>query len=639
MMNGNIWQPMCDNKITSDLDILYCRLSRDDGDSDKEESNSISHQKSILLDFAAKNGFDHPVLVADDGYSGTNFQRPGWQTVLAEIEAGNVRSIICKNKDRFGRDYLRVGLYMELFRERNIRFIAIGDNVDNIREDDDFAPFRDIISELYARDTSKKVRAVLHSKGHSGKPLTNQAIYGYRKNPENHNHWLPDETAAPIVRRIFQMTIDGMGPFQIAKTFFDEKIIRPSCHIARLIGKPTEKSETNPCVWTDATITHIIRMPEYMGHTVNFRTFKVSFKTKKYKLNPPDKWEIFENTHEALIDPETWETAQKCRIVKRRENKNGEVNPLTGLIYCGTCGSRMYNHRGSRYSETRPSQNSYCCNKYSKYPPECTRHNISVKNLRELILKAIQQVSGYVKEHEDEFVAKVREAAEIKQDEQAKAQKKQLNADKRRVTELDRLIQQLYEDKVAGTLTEKRFAVLSKQYEDEQETLEGRIAETEQELAHFAEDTARADKFITLVRKYTSFEELTPAMLHEYIDKVVVHEAERPRGQRNQQVDIYLSFIGHFIPPGCEQEFPEYVSPEDKRKAYQREYYQNNKDRILAECAERYADKKASQPEKPAKTQEEIAAEQAARLEHHRAYQREYQREWRRKRATEQISA
>jgi hypothetical protein len=292
----------------------------------------------------------------------------------------------------------------------------------------------------------------------------------------------------------------------------------------------------------------------------------------------------------------------------------------------------MYNHRGTNYSETRPSQDSYCCTKYSQYPPQCTRHNISVKHLRELILTAIRNVSGYVKEHEDEFVEKLREAAEIKQNEQAKAQKKQLANDKRRVAELDKLIQQIYEDKVAGTLTEKRFAVLSKQYETEQETLETRIAEAEKELEQFAEDGAKADKFIALVRKYTSFEELTPAMLHEYIDKIVVHEAERQRGQRNQKVDIYLSFIGQFVAPSCEQTFPEYQSPEDKRKEYAREYYQKNRAAIAAKATERYAAKKEEKPEPPEKTAEEIAAEEAARLEHRRAYQREYQRDWRQKR-------
>jgi DNA invertase Pin-like site-specific DNA recombinase len=445
MTDPNIWQPVCDPSITSDLDILYGRLSKDDGIDDRE-SNSISHQKEILAEYAAKNGFDHPVFVIDDGFTGTNFQRPGWQRVLQEIENGNVRSIICKNKDRFGRDYLRVGLYMEMFKERNIRFIAIGDGVDNIRDDDDFAPFRDIIAEFYARDTSRKIKDVLHSKGRSGKPLTNQAIYGYKKDPSDRNRWIVDDTAAPIVKRIFQMTIDGKGPYQIARQFHDEQIIRPSCHIARLNDCATAKSEQNPYGWTDATITNIIRKPEYMGHTVNFRTYKTSFKTKKHKLNPPEKWEIFEDTHEAIISPAEWETAQKCRTVKRRENKNGETNPLTGLVYCADCGSRMYNHRGTNYSETRPSQDSYCCTKYSKYPPECTRHNISVKSLRELILTAIRNVSGYVAEHEAEFVEKIRADAEIRHDAQAKAQKKQLAADKRRVTELDKLIQQIYEE-------------------------------------------------------------------------------------------------------------------------------------------------------------------------------------------------
>jgi hypothetical protein len=376
-------------------------------------------------------------------------------------------------------------------------------------------------------------------------------------------------------------------------------------------------------------------MPEYMGHTVNFRTYKTSFKTKKHKHNPPEKWEIFENTHEAIISPAEWETAQKCRTVKRRENKNGEVNPLTGLVICGTCGSRMYNHRGTSYSETRPSQDSYCCTKYSKYPPECTRHNISVKSLRELILTAIRNVSGYVREHETEFIEKLRADAEIRRDEQAKTQKKQLAADKLRVTVLDKLIQQIYEDKVVGTLTEKRFAVLSRQYESEQETLESCIAESERELAQFAEDGAKADKFIALVRKYTGFEELTPAMLHEYVDKIVVHEAERQRGQRNQRVDIYLSYIGKFSPPGCEQTFPEYQSPEDRRKEYQRDYYQRNKEEIIAKSSERYAAKKAETPDPPAKSAEEIAAEETARKERRRAYQRDYQREWQKKRREE----
>ena len=631
---NNIWQPLCDKSITTQYDILYCRLSRDDGLDDRE-SDSISHQREILADYAAKNGFDHPICVVDDGYTGTNFQRPGWQLVLQEIENGNVRSIICKNKDRFGRDYLRVGLYMEMFKESGIRFIAIGDNVDNIRDDDDFAPFRDIIAEFYARDTSRKIKAVLHNKGRSGKPLTNQAIYGYRKDPNDRNKWLVDDTAAPIVKRIFQMTIEGKGPFQIAKMFRNEQIIRPSCHVARLNDCVTAKSEQNPYGWTDATITQIIRKPEYMGHVVNFRTYKTSFKTKKIKHNPPEKWEIFENVHEAIISPGEWETAQKCRKVKRRINKSGEVNPLTGLVYCGTCGSRMYNHRGTRYSETRPSQDGYCCPKYSKYPPECTRHHISVKSLRELVLEAIRNVSNYASEHEAEFVEKFRADAQIRQDAQAKSQKKQLFADKRRIAELDTLIQQIYEDKVSGTLSEKRFAVLSAQYEAEQETLEAKISEMEKELAQFTEDGAKADKFIALVRKYTTFEELTNAMLTEFIDKIVVHEAERQRGQRNQKVDIFLSFIGQFTPPGCEQVFPEYQSPQDKRREYQREYYQRNKEAIAAKSTERYYTKKAERPDPPEKSAEELAADEEARIERRKAYQREYQREWCKKRQAE----
>ncbi len=635
---NNIWQPLCDN-VTTDFDILYCRLSRDDGPDDKD-SDSIANQRAMLTDFAAKNGFDHPVCVVDDGFTGTNFNRPGWQLIVQELDAGNVRSIICKNKDRMGRDYLRMGLYMEMFRERDIRFIAIGDNVDNIREDDDFAPFRDIFAEYYARDTSRKIKAVLHAKGNSGKALNNHTVYGYRKDPDDPNHLLIDETAAPTVRRIFQMTIDGMGPYQIARKFTDEGLIRPSCHIARIDGRATEKTEENAHHWRYGTVRNIVSRAEYMGHTINFRTYRPSYKSGKVKKNPPEKWVIFENTHEAIISPEEWETAQKCRTVRRRPNKKGDTNPLTGLVYCEACGNRLYNHK-TKSNPSATEQDFYMCTRYNSYPPRCTPHRISVRSLRELILTSIRNVSGYVTEREAEFVEKMRENSDIQLEVQAKSQKKQLAADKHRVSELDGLIQKIYEDKVKGTLSEKRFVVLSVQYESEQELLEARIAESERELAEFTEDSTKANKFIALVRKYTNFEELTPAMLHEFIDKVVVHEAERPRGQRNQRVDIYLTYIGQFVPPGCEQTFPEIQSPEEKQRQYRRDYYWRHRERILETAAIRNEKKKLAKTPKPEKSAEEIEAEQRAsaeQIERRKEYQREYQRE-RRKRLKDEAEA
>ena len=324
---------------------LYSRLSKDDELSGP--SGSITNQMDMLEKYAKANGHSNIKHFSDDGFSGTRFDRPGFSEMLSEIEAGNISIILCKDITRIGRDYLRVGLYMESFRQKGVRLIGISDGTDTSNSEDDLTPFRNIVAEMYARDTSRKIKSVLHAKGRDGKHLTNSALYGYRKSADNKHQWIIDDEAANVVRRIFNMTIGGKGPYQIARALTDEKVIRPSAYIALRDGyeMPNPDDKYN---WNGATVRKILDKPEYMGSTVNFRTYKDLYKDRNNKRRPREEWLVFENTQEPIVEPETWETAQRCRIVRRRENSVGETNPLTGLVYCADCGSRMYNHRSAK---------------------------------------------------------------------------------------------------------------------------------------------------------------------------------------------------------------------------------------------------------------------------------------------------
>jgi hypothetical protein len=614
------------------ITVLYERLSRDD--ELQGESNSIINQKKLLEDYANRNGFKNILHIADDGYSGTNFDRPGWKRLLNEAESGKVGAVVVKDMSRVGRDYLQVGFYTEVFfRERGIRFIAISNNIDSQNlESAEFAPFLNIMSEWYARDTSRKIKTVLHNKGDNGKHMTNAAVYGYRKSPDDKNLWIIDEEADSIVRRIYQMTIEGKGPYQIARILTDEHITRPSVYIAlRDGGAYTPVSASEPHTWGGATVKNILARQEYMGCTVNFRTRKDSYKDKKAKFQPQEEWAVFDGTQEPIVDSETWHTAQKCRKTKRRGTPSREPNPLTGLVYCADCGSRMYNHLGTQIQYD--SQNSYRCNKYSTYPPKCSAHYIKTSVLRTLVLNAIKRVSEFVRVNGEEFTHMIREVSEIQSTEAARNRKALLAKNKKRHAELDSIIKRLYEDKVTGSLSVKRFELLSGEYEDEQENLESQIAELEKELERFSEDSEKAEKFIKIVSKYTDFSELTPAMLNEFVEKILVHEAERVNFRRVQKVEIYLNFIGRFEVPGYEEAEPEAFDPVEHQRAIWRNFYHRHKEEIRAEKAKRAEAKKAAKlAAKAARSPEEIEAEAEARKERHRAYQREYQREWNRRR-------
>ena len=571
-------------KITA----LYSRLSRDDELTG--ESNSITTQKRMLEEHAARNGFSNVRHFSDDGYSGTNFDRPAWKELVTEIEAGNVAFVISKDLSRVGREYLQTGFYTEVFfREKGVRFIAIANNVDSANQESvEFAPFLNIMSEWYARDASRKQKTAYQVRGRNGKRTTNGIIYGYLKDPNDKTKWVIDPDAAAVVLRIFQMSISGMGPFQIARTLTQEKIEVPGYYHSKLgIGTGKTKSYKYPCLWAATTVANILEKPEYMGHTVNFRTTKESYKDKKQTKNPKEDWVIIENTHEPIVEPSIWETAQRCRKVKRRTDTIGEANPLTGLLYCSDCGKRLFNHRRNPFqkiSETTgnmincSARSDYYCPTYSKTKStgivaECTIHFIGSTTVSKLILETIQSATAYARENEAEFMKMLREESAIKQAETAKSHQRQIAKSEKRITELDTLFKKTYEDFAAGRLTEKRFEQLSGGYESEQVELEKLTAELQAELDAFEIDSVRGDKFMELTERYTDFSELTPAMLHEFVDKVIVYEADKSSGVRQQRVDIYLNYIGQFVVPAEEESDEE----TDEKRTMWREYKRNQR--------------------------------------------------------------
>ena len=595
------------NRQTENEKITACyeRLSRDD--ELQGDSNSIINQKSYLEDYAASHGFKNCVHYTDDGISGGTFERPAWKKMLSDIEAGKVGIVLAKDMSRIGRDYLQTGFYTEvMFRERGVRFIAIGNGVDSAdKSSSEFAPFLNIMNEWYLRDCSRKQCAAYQVRGKAGKPTTNHAIYGYKKDPADKHHWLIDEEAAAVVKKIFHLSMNGKGTSEIAAILRDERIERPSYYMG-VRGQGTRKTDNDPnrrYDWSGTTVGGIISKPEYMGHTVNFRSYKESYKDKQAIKRPPEEWTIFENTHEAIVDKETWELAQQIRKTVKRTDTVGVANPLTGLLYCADCGAKLYNHRGRAQAnkENRGMDpisglypyDHYDCSTYAltcrRTEVECGSHYISTKALRTLILETIKMVSAYAITNESEFVQKVREMSEVKQKEEAASLKRKISKAKKRCAELDSLIKRLYESFVAGQLKEKRFELLSSEYEQEQAELEVTIAEDSAKLNEYAVDTERVDQFLAIAKKHTDFSVLTTPMIYEFIDKIVVHAPDRSTGERTQEVEIYLKFIGKFDVPMPEPTAEELERMEKERA--KREYYrergrrQRERERIKKELA------------------------------------------------------
>ena len=552
------------NKITA----LYERLSRDDDQ--VGDSNSIVNQKKYLEDYAAQRGYTNIQHYTDDGWSGGNFDRPAWKQLVADIEAGKVAHVLVKDMSRIGRDYLQTGFYTEvMFRQHGVHFVAIANGVDSDDQNsNEFAPFLNIMNEWYLRDLSRKQRTAIRVKGESGKPTTNCAIYGYKKLPGDKYTWYIDEEAAAVVRRIFRLTIEGKGPYDIARILFDDKVETPAVYFGKQnkgIWKSKEEF-SNPYNWSGYIVAQILSKPEYMGHTVNFRSHKQSYKDRTAIKIPQEEWLIFENTHEAIVDKETWELAQKLRKTPRRIDTWGEANPLTGLLHCADCGAKMYNHRSKGGTKNTPYPSDFFdCSTYTlahqKHATACCGHYISTKALRSLILETIRTAATYAISNQEEFAAKVRAASELRQKEAAKDTKRRLNRDRKRIDELDNIIKKLYESFAVGRITDERFDTLLVEYEAEQKELQASVKADEERLSVFEEDTARVEQFTELARKYTDFSELTTSMINEFIEKIIVHAPEKLDGDRVQEIEIYLKFIGHFELPA-----PELTAEEIKRQ-------------------------------------------------------------------------
>ena len=579
-------------KITA----LYERLSRDDfgkDDDQQRESNSISNQKAMLEEFAARQGFTNIVHFTDDGISGTCFDRPGFLAMMKEVEAGNVEYLCIKDMSRMGRDYLKVGQIMEILRQRGVRLIAINDGVDSARGDDDFTPFRNIMNEYYARDTSRKIRSTFQSKGKSGKHLTGTVIYGYLWN-EARDQWLVDPEAAEVVKRIFAMTIDGYGPYQIASKLKEEKVLIPSAYLARH-GEGVNKNKTFKDVygWGSSTICNILEKREYLGHTINFKTRK-HFKDKKSHYVPEDEWTIFENTHEAIIDQQTFDLVQKIRgNVRRYPDGWGEAAPLTGLLYCADCGGKMYVHRtnnGKRISQ-------YTCSQYSKVPVGklcTTQHRINEDVVLSLVSEMLKAIAEYAKHDRAEFVRVVQEAQSSQQTTEVRKQRTRLATAKQRVSELEVLLCKIYEDNILGKLSDSRYATLDAQYEKEQSELTAEISVLEKAVKSYEKHEKDADRFIALIGKYENFDKLTIAMLNEFIEKILVHERDRKGSiQTTQEVEIYFNFVGRFVPPafGEVELTPEELEEIRKREERKDRLHQNYLKRKASGAQKRYEDK------------------------------------------------
>ena len=516
------------NRITA----LYERFSRDDelaGD-----SNSIVNQKKMLEDYAKSNGYTDLVHFTDDGYSGGNFDRPGWKEMLRQIEDGSIGTVIVKDMSRVGRDYLQVGFYTEVFfREKGVHFVAISNGVDSdINTSSEFAPFLNIMNEWYLRDCSRKIKAVLQAKGRDGKPITNNPPYGYIKDPEDKNR----------------------------------------CDMSK------------PYEWAGVSVVRMLEKPEYMGDTVNFRTKKLSYKDKTAVRNDSDEIVVFTDTHEAIIDRKTWYMVQELRKTKRRINTEGESNPFVGKIFCADCGGKMHyrnegkragrNWRGLPDGSVRTTPACYNCGNYNNSHDQsgkvCCSHNIQAKVIDQLVLETIQYACKSVRMDERAFVESIRSASEIREQSEAKKLKAALKHQEKRYAELDILLKKVYEDNALGRLPDKRYEMLSAGYEKEQAELEQSIKTCREQLTQYDEDTDRTEEFLALVHKYTDITELTPVIINEFVDKILVHKAEKIDGERVMEIEIYLNFIGKVELPAQELTEEELAEIKEKQRLRER---------------------------------------------------------------------
>lgn len=525
-----------------EITALYCRLSQDD--KQEGDSNSIINQKKILKKYALDRGYTNIQFYIDDGVSGTTFNRAGFQSMIADVEAGKVKRVIVKDMSRLGRDYLQVGMYTEIFfPEHDVHFIAVNDGVDSNQEDNEFTPFRNIINEWYAKDTSKKIRAVKRSKGMAGEHIGSHPPYGYMKNPENKKEWIIDEEAAEVVREIFRLCVGGYGPTRIAHILTERKILCPTYYALEKGGKPRTALPADKYTWNGPVVAKILDRMDYLGHTVNFKTHVKSYKVHKTIYNSPDQWKVFEGTHEAIIDKETFEIVQKIRAGKRRPTRMGEMPMFSGLLYCADCGRKLSFHRKA---DEPAEKHHYLCENYRSNTANCTMHYIRNVVEERIVLENLKEVIQYVSNYEDEFVQMIMDSDMRQRNRELAQKKKRLAEIQKRIGELDTIFQRIYEDNIIGKLSDERFMKMSKGYEDEQHTLQTEANEIQSELQQEEKKSVDVKRFLAIVKKYTDLTELTPEILREFIDKIIVHAPDKSSGRRLQEIEIIYNHIGEF---------------------------------------------------------------------------------------------
>lgn len=531
------------NQQPEKITALYCRLSQDDALDG--EINSITNQKTLLSKYAAEHGFRNIQFFIDDGYSGTSFQRPGFQEMMRYVKDYSVSAVIVKDLSRLGREYSYMGRLQDfIFPAYDVRFIAINDDVDSAKGENDFAVFKNVFNDYYAKDTSKKIRAVVKMRGEAGEHIASNPPYGYIKDPQDKKKWIVDEGAAKVVRRIFNLCIAGKGPMQIAKILTDDKVLTVTAYHARQKGWTMPE---NLYQWCAKSVAGILERREYTGCTVNFKTYTKSLKFKKRMENPVENQKVFEDTQPAIIEKGQWERVQELRKNKRRPTKTGRTSMFSGLLYCADCGAKLYFCTCNTYKDN--SQNHFVCSNYKSNTGSCKIHYIREQVLYRIVLETIQRTLTYVRMFRKDFKLEMLAQDEESRKAELAEKQKALSGAKKRMEDLDRIIQHIYEDNVLGKLSDSRYLKLSRQYEKEQAEIEQLAAVLEREIETQAGQVSDVNKFLKLVDKYLDIPELDAAILNELVSRIVVHSPARENGRKQVRIDLYFTYVGQIRIP------------------------------------------------------------------------------------------
>lgn len=538
-------------RATDKITALYCRLSVEDTKDEKKNgkedlSNSIQNQKAMLLQYARDHRFPHPTFFIDDGYSGVTYDRPGFQKMLDEIEAGHVGTVITKDLSRLGRNSALTGLYINYtFPQNDVRYIAINDHFDSINPnstDSDIAGIKNWFNEFFAKDTSRKIRAVQKAKGERGERLTVHVPYGYMKNPENPKEWIIDEEAAQVVKKIFTLCMNGRGPSQIADQLEKDKILTPTAYKNKQGVKTPHTEPENPYRWHESTIVNILERKEYIGATVNFKTYTNSIWDKKQRENPEENRVIFYNTHPAIIEQEVFDKVQEIRQQRHRRTATGKSSPFSGLVFCADCNQKLY-YSTTKYFEKR--QDFFICSTHRANKDKCSGHYIRAVVLEDLVWNHMKEVISYVTRYEAHFRVEMEQKLRLQSEETIRLYKKRLAQAEKRIGELDRLFIKIYEDNAKGKLNDDRFAMMSKTYEDEQAQLKVEIVNLQKEIEVQERQIENLEQFIQRARRYTDLTELTPYALRELVKAVYVEAPDKSSGKRKQRVHIEYDLVGY----------------------------------------------------------------------------------------------